>query len=153
MSKKHIIAIFIAVVLLFGGIMWYSHTHITGADIEFIAKLDEAEYVNATVQRENAFTGENISSETYELDREQIEKLHSVLVSSGFVLDFDAQHNLSPKEVRTDIIIYGSFTNDEEGYYITCFNGDFVDVRLKNSAVLVPINKNFQNLLLDIIEK
>ena len=84
---------------------------------------------------------------------QQIEKLHSVLVSSGFVLDFDEQHNLSPKEVRTDIIIYGSFTNNEEGYYITCFNGDFVDVRLKNSAVLVPINKNFQNLLLDIIEK
>lgn len=152
MSKKHIIGIIFLVILFFGGIWLYSYIHITGADIEFIAKLDKADYINATVQHENAFTGENISSETYELDRNQIKKLHSVLVSSGFVLDFNEKHSLSPKEIRTDIIIYGSFTNDESGYYITCINGDFVDVRLENGAVLIPINKDFQNLLLDIIE-
>ena len=153
MSKKHIIGIISFVILFFGAICWFSYMHITGADIEFIAKLDEADYVNATVQHEDAFTGEVISSETHKLDREQIKELHGVLVSSGFFLDFGGRFSLSPKEIRTDIIIYGSFTNDEEGYYIYCVNGDFVDVRLKNGAMLIPINKDFQNMLLGIIEK
>ena len=83
MSKKLIIAIFIAVVLLFGGIMWYSHTHITGADIEFITKLDEAEYVNMTVTETTVLTGMVVSADEYRLCDEQIAEgsqyVHDVL--------------------------------------------------------------------------
>ena len=153
MSKKHIIGIILFVVLFFSTICLYSYFHITGSDIEFIKKLDQADYVNMTVYSENAFTGEKISSEEYELTREQIKELHKILVSSGFVLDFGESHHLSPNDIRTDVIIYGSFTNDEEGYYIYCCNGDFVDVQLKNGAVLIPLNKDFQSEVLGIVNK
>ena len=153
MSKKKIFGIIIFIAIFFSGLCWLSYIHITGDEIEFISNLDEADYVNMTVSNQNAFTGEVISSEEYTLDKEQIKELHNLFVSSGFILDFSKAHHLSPKDIRTDVIIYGSFTNDEEGYYIYSCNGDFVDVQLKNGAVLIPLNKDFQSKILGIVNK
>ncbi len=152
MSKKKIIGIIIFITAFFCILCWFSYMHITGADIEFIANLDEADYVNMTVSRRDAFTGDDISSEEYKLNRKQIKELHSILASSGFVLDFNEIHHISSNDIRTDVIIYGSFTNDEEGYYIYFYNGDFVDIRLKNGTMLIPVDKDLQDKILEIVK-
>ena len=151
MSKKHIIAIFIAVVLLFGGIMWYSHTHITGADIEFIAKLDEAEYVNMTVTETTVLTGMVVSADEYRLCDEKIAEMQDLLVSSKFVLKTNKSFYTHPEVNITDCVIYVSFS-ENEGYYIYSFAGEYVDIMLESGAILIPSDEDFQKKLIAIVE-